>query len=494
MRDLGHELETRIAASQRLLEAQAASPLDGTEHMIRRNRGIRQSAAAGAAVLGIAAIVVAGILTTGASRDVPPATPEPAPSIREISISADGPNPTVPNLGIACGDPAPVAAPSAGGFDLQVTFDNLNPSAAAEGYIDGSAKVTSKNVPAVPAFALHPAVVVVSDGVVVGVIQSAGLVNPVSFADGRDLLVNAFWVGSSAECDGDPEGHDLEPGNYQFYVVSTVAYSPTLAALAPYTGTRDSGLWFPEDPWLEPGDWECSHYVTWDAEATPLPYIGTPAACLARDKDSVAWDAAARSVALALVDDSGSPEFNTQLIAGPFDYELSAAATAVQTEGEFVVDACDAMMRWDEDANSVAVYPRGMDRVLRDGGGSVEALVWPTFGPYGVKARSAQVQAPDRGRAVIIAQEELVSDDGSTVGARYIVVGHAVVTLNHGDEVTVTRALGPAHVPVDIEDVTWCAGEAPPGLGIGAVSMTVFPDELVDSQAETSKLRFYGLG
>ena len=494
MQDFGHELTSRVAASQRALEAEGAAPLVGTPDIIRRKRAIRHGATALVAV-----VVLAVVATTGAfaSQHLSPPPASPVPSVSDeptitVSVSAEGPNPTIPNLGIACGDPAPVAAPSAGGFDLEVNFDNLNPSAAAEGYVTGSTRVTSTNVPAVPAFALQPDIVVVRDGLVVGVIRSAGLVNSAAFSEGHGLLVNDFWVGSSLVCEGD--ARELEAGDYEFYVVNTVAYSPQIAALAPFTGARANGLWFPEDPWLEPGDWECAHYMTWDGDDAALPNTGGPAACLPELEENVAWDADARAIVLPLEEDSASRVFSTQLIAGPFDFELSAAATEARTDGELIVDACDAVMRWDEDANSVAVYPRGMDRVLRDGGGSVESLVWPTFGPHGVRARNAQVDVPDQGRAVIIAQQEVVSDDGLSVGARFTVVGHALVTLNGGEEVTVARADGPANVPIDIEEVTWCDGEAPDGLAFGALSMTVFPDQLAGGSDNAKKLRFYGLG
>ena len=41
MQDFGHELTSRVAASQRALEAEGATPLVGTPDIIRRKRAIR---------------------------------------------------------------------------------------------------------------------------------------------------------------------------------------------------------------------------------------------------------------------------------------------------------------------------------------------------------------------------------------------------------------------------------------------------------------------
>ena len=499
MHDFGDELASRVAASQRAFDAEGARPLGGTADMIRRKRAVRHGATAGLTVVAVGLLATTGAFASQHLRGTAPVTPVDPPASATpspdsiVTIQADGPNPTVPTIGIQCGDPAPRAAVEADGFTLQVVEAAPSPEQSAAGYLTGSAQVSSSNQPIVPAYALDPEIVVVQNGVVVGVATGSGLTNPVSFAEGQDQVPNDWWVGPSVTCaDGNL---DLAPGKYEFYVVSTVANSPELAAIARATESLGAPVRFTEDQWLEPTDWECTHLGTsWDEAAYENMPPNGAATCLPANEPQITWDATTRSVVLPYSDDAVGDTFSTSLIAGPFDYEYPANALWSDPEPEFAGTACGVEIPWDEDKNSVAVHTRPFHEVLRAGGGTGEALLSPTFGPGEVEARSTEVLVPDGGLGVIVEQRDVVNDDGMTTDVTYTVVGHADVTVNGGDQVAVSRATGPVQVEVEIEDVTWCGAEPSEGLASFAISMTVFPDELVGGEDGTPKLRFYPLG
>jgi len=232
-----------------------------------------------------------------------------------------------------------------------------------------------------------------------------------------------------------------------------------------------------------------------DEGDSALPNEGSSAAtCLPTKDPHVRWDAAARSLELPYSEEAVPRNFSTQLISGPFAYEVPQGAGSSARQVEFTGYACDAELPWDEDLHTVSVHAPGLNDSLRNGGGTSEALVWPIFGPDGVQARSTEVLMPRGGSAAIVELQPVMNGDASTGEVRQVVVGHARVTANSGEPVGVSRAAGPTQATADIADVTWCGDVPTEGLATYAISMTVFPDQLVDGEDDSPKLRFYPLG
>ena len=509
MHPLGQELSSRLAASQRALEVDGAVPLDGTRQIIRRKRAQRHGVTTGIAVVAVGVLATVGVVALREPRDMlPEATLEP-PVRAHVSINADWGDPTVPVSGFECGDAAPQAATEGRGYRLEIANDTPTAETLDAGYVTGRAEVTDANDQVETRFSLAPEIVVVQDGKVVSVQASRGLVNPASFAPGRKELMNDFtagpWEGCDWEYDSDPHygGPELAPGAYEFYVVSTVANSPEIAALAEAAASEGVHVIFDGDTSLEPSDWECAHELTRDEAVADIsgyrleavPDAGSVAvACLPARVASATWSDQTRSFSLPY---ASEPAFKQQLVAGPFDFEVPKDSNWSLPEVEFTGTACGSEVPWDEDwpdTKTVTVHTRPFNDLLLAGSGTGEALVWPNFGNGGISAREFRVQVPDGGRAAIIEKREVVNDEGVAIDVRYIVVGHADVTVNGGHWIDVSRAEGPSSAEVDISDVSWCGDEPPAGLSTLAVSMTVYPDELVGGWENTPKLRFYPLG
>jgi hypothetical protein len=486
MASLGEELALRINATQRTLEADGVAPLEGTAQSIRRKRAIRQGTTAGVAAAAVVAIAGTGTAAVRRALDAQPAAYDLPPGGGIVHIPVDGPNPTVPDIGIACGDPAPQTVLEADGFRMELKLREDDPNYAEWGYLTGSTNIHNENTEEFPAFVMQPTLVFVKEGAVVGLVPSAGLVNRLFFTPGRDELPGDFTTSEWVTCrtgEYDPvyeEGdfHDLEAGDYEVYAVTTVANSPEIAALSRISLTYGMAPSFNRDEWLEPNDWECEHQIGWGiGTAGGGGQVGSFAAACAPAQDVRAqWDAESRSLVLPYSDGIVSRVFTTHLVAEPFTYTVRAAQPEIDTGSPIWSEPpaeaevkCGADLGWSETSSRAELYSSEitLPRLREDP--RIEAIAWLPFGPGGVDARVATVTPPERARAFITYQGSVYNEELDSWVATNTVAGYAWVTVNGGNPINVSRALGPAATSVEFEDIEWC-----PALpDIGELSATV---------------------
>lgn len=468
MASFGEELAIRIGAVQRTLEAESVEPLAGTAQAIRRKRAVRQGTTAGVAAVAAVALAGSGAVAVRRALDAEPAAYYLPPGGGDVSISVDGPDPTLPDIGIECGDPAPEPLLADDGYRLEVTTtDREDPFYDTYSYLEGRAKVTNENEEQFPAFVLHPDVVVVKDGTVVGIVPSQGLDQRIFFTPGRDTLSELFGVWDWVSCGDEAEGERLEPGDYEVYIVATVANSPEIAGLsrlsvATYGGTP----YFNGDRWLEPLDWECTQGVSYgvDAVAESGGFYGNyAAACLPAHEPKAQWEADRRAITVEYNDGVVRRVFETHLISEPISHRVNEPAESVYPEGEpwteppsDPLDQCGADLGWFEEPSSVDVFSQEVTiATLRDKD-DLDAWVWPDFGPEGVQSRVARVATAPDARAILTIQGDVYNEELDAWLPTSEIVGVANVTLNGGDDVSVSRALGPASTSINLSDVVWC--------------------------------------
>jgi hypothetical protein len=500
MVSFGEELASRIGATQRTLEADGARPLEGTAQAIRRKRAIRQGTTAG--VAAIAAVAIAGGGTVAARRalDAQPAAYYLPPGGGEVLISVDGPNPTIPDIGIECGDPAPEPVLADDGYRVEVSVaESDDPFYAEYSYFEGTAKVFNENLEEFPAFVMQPDLVVVKDGAVVGVVPSTGLDNRLFFTPGRDMLPELFGASHWPACGGTAADDDrLPPGDYEVYVVTTVANSPEIAALSRMSLSTIGGTpWFDEDPWLEPNDWECRHMIADGVEHTAGEgawYGSSSAACLPAQNPRAQWMPESRSLKLAYSDGIVRRVFETHLVAGPFAHTISEPS-----DGPFPVyepwtvppdaplEQCGADLGGPADPSGVEFVSSDVTVARLRSGEDLEGWMAVPFGPGEVESRVARVITAADAPAIITIQGDVYSEVYGGWLPTSDIVGTASVTINGGDDVTVSRALGPARALVAVENIRWCT-EAPIE---GVVTLTVLGSQTISSEAGTSSADVY---
>ena len=488
MASLGEELAQRINATQRALEADGAEPLEGTAHTIRRKRAIRQGTTAGVAAVAAVAIAGAGTAAVRRALDAQPAAYDLPPGGGIVNISVDGPNPTIPDIGIACGDPAPVPLLEADGFRMELRVRD-DENYAQWGYLSGTTDIHNDNAEEFPAFVLQPTLVYVKDGIVVGLVPSAGLVNRLFFTPGREELPGEFTTAGWVTCttgDVDPvygseDFANLDPGDYEVYAVTTVTNTPEIAALSRISVTYGMSPSFNRDVWLEPNDWECKHQIGWGITdlGSGEPVGSFAAACAPAQDVKAHWDAETRSLVLPYSDSIVRRVFTTTLVSEPFTYTMPEpeaefdSGSPVWSEPPTEAEAmCGSALGWSQEPSRAELYSDQITMPRLRDNPRIDAIAWLPFGPGGVDSRVATITAPERARAFITYQSDVYNEGLEAWVTTNTVAGYAWITVNDGNAINVSRAIGPASTRVEFEDIEWCQ-DLP---DIGEVSATVVGD------------------
>src|SRR5690606_23942028 len=114
-------------------------------------------------------------------------------------------------------------------------------------------------------------------------------------------------------------------GDYDVFVISTVANSPEIASLTSLNGGFGPPAYFDGDTLLQPTDWECSHDiisgVTSGQFASNSPSNEVP--CVAGRHPLASWDPNNRTMSVRYGDGRVSRVFETTLISSPIAYTVT---------------------------------------------------------------------------------------------------------------------------------------------------------------------------
>jgi len=477
---------------QRLGDTAAGErPLDGTDAAVRRKRGVRRGVTTGASVVGIGILFTGGTVGLGYYESIQPPWYYLPEGGGTVVIAVDGPDPTIPDIGIECGDPAPVAVPAADGFTVEALAPGDGGFHQESDYVSSVIRVINDNVEQFPAFVMSPTVVVVQDGVVVSVHNDAAFTERLSFTPGRKAIPQHFQVSSWDACDESLD-HVLPPGEYEYYVITTVANSPEIAALSRATDVYGQGPWFRGDRWLEPTDWECSVH---DGNGPFSGWSANAPACLPRVRPEFACDAQARTVTMPYSDGRVTRVFSAQLVSGPFPYTSTGNAWAEEiplAEVSYAPDdptaQCGEEIQGDERGAPAHFISTTLNGTSVEETGRTEAEVWVDFGPEAFESRTATLDMPGSSPALLTANDE-VTRGGYNLSVE-VVVGKARVTVNDGRDITISRATGPANVRLEYDGIEWCDGVVPTG-GIGVYVGAPLPVSADDGTRDSQWFHVY---
>lgn len=493
MPSLAQALVAHIDERQRSLETDGVRPLDGTDRIISHKRRVRQGTTAGLALLAGGALATSGVVAAKRAADQEPGTHYLPEGGGLVTMDADGPDPTVPELAYKCDDPAPEPRLADDGFELSLKASDIYQSGMALNLILVDAKVTNMNEEQFPAYVLTSYQVIAQDGVVVGYTEPTPMSNTLPFTPTRTDQPEQVYIWPSWEtCTGGP----VEYGDYEVYVVSTVANSPEIAALASLKGGYGPPVAFVQDRHLIPTDWECSHDVIGGMEATEA-FSASPsrkAPCVAGNHPRARWDPNERTITVGYGDNRVSRVFTTTLVSEPLTYTVTDGSFRT---GEYVapdaptVDShsrCEAVIpdsNWD---SPLYVYAGNFTGERLAAGERLDTRVWAEFGPQGIEARSAEVSFPERSRIYFTHLREVRVGD-NLIGYEDTVVGWAWVSVDEGRTVVIGRATGPTPVDLTLQGVSWCGGEPP----AGALRATVVGPVTVASDAGIHELQAFSI-
>jgi hypothetical protein len=473
-----------IDGRQRSLESGGARPLEGTDRTIRHKRRVRQGTTASIAVIAGGALATSGAVALKRAMEQEPAAYYLPEGGGVAVIDVDGPDPSVPDIGIQCGDPAPEPRLVDDGFELVTEVTEDEPWMSDYQSLAVRLSVTNTNEEQFPAFMLPMSVVATQNGVVVGIMPGGGLNNRLPFTPGRTSQSESISVGSWWErCDG--AGY-ATAGTYELYAISTVANSPQIAGISSLPGAGGGApVQFDGDQWLEPYDWECANEIIGGVSSGQVVggTLNRSAACMPM-YENVGWNAQERSLEIEYGDGRVSRVFSAQLVSEPFEFTIDRAPTSGGEDswGEQPTQSshlqCDLPMYWVDQPSATQslsllnVFSGELTGPHLGTEAQLAGEMWVEFGPSGVPARSATVSTGDRSRVYFTQMRDYPRDE-SSVWSRSEVVGWGWLTIADGDPVAVGRAVGPTSVDLEFQDVYWCAGE-PPRVDMSVIAVGDF--------------------
>lgn len=473
MPTLTEMLVAHIDGRQRSLESGGARPLEGTDRTIRHKRRVRQGTTASIAVIAGGALATSGAVALKRAMDQEPAAYYLPEGGGVAVIDVDGPDPSIPDIGIQCGDPAPEPRLMDDGFELATEVTEDEPWMSDYQSLTVRLSVTNTNEEQFPSFMLPMSVVATQDGVVVGIMPGGGLNNRLPFTPGRTSQSESNSVGSWWErCDG--AGY-ATAGTYELYAISTVANSPEIAGISILPGAGGGApVQFDGDQWLEPYDWECAHDIVTGVSSSQFDggALNRSAACMPM-YENVGWDAQERTLNIEYGDGRVSRVFRATLVSEPFEFTIDRAPTLDDDEWADPPTQsshlqCGIPLEWQDRPevtkvlSHLTVVSGGLTGPNVGNGAQLKSEFWLDFGPEGVPARSATVSTGDRSRVYFTERRDYRTDDRGT-WSRPEVIGWGWATFNIGRDVSIGRAVGPTVVDLDLEDVSWCGGEPPRG-------------------------------
>ena len=496
MPTLAELMVAHIDGRQRSLESGGARPLEGTDRTIRHKRRVRQGTTAGIAVIAGGALATSGAVALKRAMDQQPAAYYLPEGGGVAVIDVDGPDPSVPKIGIQCGDPAPEPMLANDGFELETKVTEYEEWPYSDYTpLDVLLTVSNTNEEKFPAFMLPTAVVATQDGVVVAVLPVSGLTNRLPFTPGRIVQseminIHSWWK----NCDGTDSP---AAGTYDMYAIATVANSPEIAAISSLPGAGGGApLQFEGDQWLEPYDWECTHDIVTGVSSSQ--FVGAApnrsAACMPM-YENVGWDPQERTLLIDYGDGRVSRVFSARLVSEPFEFTINTALVGADEEEEWAAPPtqsshlqCGIPLEWQDRPevtkvlSQLTVVSGSLTGPNVGNGAQLTSEFWVDFGPEGVPARSATVSTGERSRVYFTQMRDFRVDERGT-WSRSEVIGWGWGTFNDGRDIVIGRAVGPTAVDLDLADVVWCEGE-PSRDELQAVAVGDFA---VTSEAGTSE-------